>query len=433
MQMITLIFAAIAAVGAVLAMIFAGIAVRRTAPDAAAKSKADALHDSLNRLQGQLGTLQNAQGQLLKQQSDALNDKLDIFSKQVNTLSGNVDTRMETLRKTQDERLEQMRQTLEQKVQDMQSDNRRQLDSIRDTVNEKLTKTLNDRISESFKNVSQQLEQVYKGLGEMQQLANGVGDLKRVLSNVKTRGILGEIQLERILEQILQPAQYDTNVITKKGGRDPVEFAVKIPSKTSDDFIYLPIDAKFPLEKYARLEDALEQADAQGAEDARKELRQFIRDNAKKIQDKYIDPPHTTDFAVMFLPTEGLYAEVIRQTELVEQIARDYKVTLSGPSTVSALLNSLQMGFRTLAIEKRSNEVWTVLGAVKTEFGKFNTALQGVQKRMRQADEELDKLISTRTNQIMRKLRGVEQLPEQQSAEMFDRIDASDADDTPEP
>ena len=429
MQMITLILAAIAAVGAVLAMIFAMIAVRRPAQGSGAEN----LGKDLSQLKGQIETLQNAQGQLLKQQSDALNDKLDIFSKQVNTLSGNVDTRMETLRKTQDERLEQMRQTLEQKVQDMQSDNRRQLDSIRDTVNEKLTKTLNDRISESFKNVSQQLEQVYKGLGEMQQLANGVGDLKRVLSNVKTRGILGEIQLERILEQILQPAQYDTNVITKKGSRGPVEFAVKIPSKTSDDFIYLPIDAKFPLEKYARLEDALEQADAQSAEDARKELRQFIRDNAKKIQDKYIDPPHTTDFAVMFLPTEGLYAEVIRQTELVEQIARDYKVTLSGPSTVSALLNSLQMGFRTLAIEKRSNEVWTVLGAVKTEFGKFNTALQGVQKRMRQADEELDKLISTRTNQIMRKLRGVEQLPEQQSAEMFDRIDASDADDTPEP
>lgn len=425
MQMITLIFAAIAAVGAVLAMIFAGIAVRRTAPDAAAKSKADALHDSLNRLQGQLGTLQNAQGQLLKQQSDALNDKLDIFSKQVNTLSGNVDARMETLRKTQDERLEQMRQTLEQKVQDMQSDNRRQLDSIRDTVNEKLTKTLNDRISESFKNVSQQLEQVYKGLGEMQQLANGVGDLKRVLSNVKTRGILGEIQLDRILEQILQPAQYDKNVVTKKGSRDAVEFAVKIPSKTSDDFIYLPMDAKFPLEKYARLEDALEQADAQAVEAARKELRQFIRENAKKIRDKYIDPPHTTDFAVMFLPTEGLYAEVIRQTELVEQIARDYKVTLSGPSTVSALLNSLQMGFRTLAIEKQSHEVWTVLGAVKTEFGKFDSALRSVQARMQKANDELDSLITTRTNQMMRKLKAVEQLPEQQSAAVFDQIDAS--------
>lgn len=429
MQMITLIFAAIAAVGAVLAMIFAGIAVRRTAPDAAAKSKADALHDSLNQLQGQLGTLQNAQGQLLKQQSDALNDKLDIFSKQVNTLSGNVDARMETLRKTQDERLEQMRQTLEQKVQDMQSDNRRQLDSIRDTVNEKLTKTLNDRISESFKNVSQQLEQVYKGLGEMQQLANGVGDLKRVLSNVKTRGILGEIQLDRILEQILQPAQYDKNVVTKKGSRDAVEFAVKIPSKTSDDFIYLPMDAKFPLEKYARLEDALGQADAQGAEDARKELRQFIRENAKKIRDKYIDPPHTTDFAVMFLPTEGLYAEVIRQTELVEQIARDYKVTLSGPSTVSALLNSLQMGFRTLAIEKQSHEVWTVLGAVKTEFGKFDSALRSVQARMQKANDELDSLITTRTNQMMRKLKAVEQLPEQQSAAVFDQIDASAAAD----
>lgn len=429
MQMITLIFAAIAAVGAVLAMIFAGIAVRRTAPDAAAKSKADALHDSLNRLQGQLGTLQNAQGQLLQHQSQALNDKLDIFSKQVNTLSSNVDTRMETLRKTQDERLEQMRQTLEQKVQDMQSDNRRQLDSIRDTVNEKLTKTLNDRISESFKNVSQQLEQVYKGLGEMQQLANGVGDLKRVLSNVKTRGILGEIQLDRILEQILQPAQYDKNVVTKKGSRDAVEFAVKIPSKTSDDFIYLPMDAKFPLEKYARLEDALGQADAQGAEDARKELRQFIRENAKKIRDKYIDPPHTTDFAVMFLPTEGLYAEVIRQTELVEQIARDYKVTLSGPSTVSALLNSLQMGFRTLAIEKQSHEVWTVLGAVKTEFGKFDSALRSVQARMQKANDELDSLITTRTNQMMRKLKAVEQLPEQQSAAVFDQIDASAAAD----
>lgn len=421
MQMLTLIFAAIAAVGAVLAMIFAMIAVRRPAQGSGAEN----LHDDLSHLKGQLDALQNAQGQLLQQQSQALNDKLDIFSKQVNTLSSNVDTRMETLRKTQDERLEQMRQTLEQKVQDMQSDNRRQLDSIRDTVNEKLTKTLNDRISESFKNVSQQLEQVYKGLGEMQQLANGVGDLKRVLSNVKTRGILGEIQLDRILEQILQPAQYDKNVVTKKGSRDAVEFAVKIPSKTSDDFIYLPMDAKFPLEKYARLEDALEQADAQAVEVARKELRQFIRENAKKIRDKYIDPPHTTDFAVMFLPTEGLYAEVIRQTELVEQIARDYKVTLSGPSTVSALLNSLQMGFRTLAIEKQSHEVWTVLGAVKTEFGKFDSVLRSVQDRMQKANDELDKLITTRTNQMMRKLKAVEQLPEQQSAAVFDPIDAS--------
>ena len=305
----------------------------------------------------------------------------------------------------------------------MQKENYKQLDEIRHTVDEKLQKTLDERVSESFKIVSQRLEQVYKGLGEMQTLAAGVGDLKKVLSNVKTRGIFGEIQLSRILEQMLTPAQYMTNICTKQGSADPVEFAIKIPSKTSDsEFVLLPIDAKFPMERYTALQDAYDAGDSTRIAQTMADLKSYIRENAKKIHSKYIDPPYTTDFAIMFLPTEGLYAEVIRQTELIEELSRKYLVTISGPSTISAILNSLQMGFRTLAIEKRSHEVWTLLGAVKTEFSRFDEVLKSIQKQMKLANDNLDKLLTTRTRMMMSKLRTVDALPQTQTDTVFETI-----------
>ena len=267
------------------------------------------------------------------------------------------------------------------------------LEKMRVTVDEKLQNTLEKRLSESFKVVSERLEQVHKGLGEMQSLAAGVGDLKKVLSNTKTRGVLGEIQLERILEQFLSPEQYEKNVITKKGSRETVEFAIKLPGKDYDNkMVYLPLDAKFPLEVYNKLLDAYDMQDQAQIEVNSKNLERFIKKSAKDIRDKYIDPPNTTDFGLMFLPTEGIYAEVLKNQNLVELIQREYKVNITGPTTLVALLNSLQMGFRSLAIEKHSSEVWKILGAVKTEFSKFETVLNSAQNKLNQASSEIDKL-----------------------------------------
>ncbi|MEG1254335.1 DNA recombination protein RmuC [Clostridium sp.] len=285
------------------------------------------------------------------------------------------------------------------------------LEKMRETVDEKLQSTLEKRLGESFKLVSERLEVVHKGLGEMQTLAMGVGDLKKVLSNVKTRGTLGEIQLGRILDQILTKDQYDINVATKKGSRDNVEFAIKLPGRDKDgDVVYLPMDSKFPLDMYHNLVDAYETGDQKLIEDGYKKLESAIKKSAKDIRDKYIDPPNTTDFGIMFLPIEGLYAEVVKRTNLVEILQREYKINVTGPTTLAALLNSLQMGFRTLAIEKRSSEVWNVLGAVKTEFGKFEEVLQATQKKLNQASTDLDKLVGTRTKQINKKLMSVESL-----------------------
>lgn len=296
------------------------------------------------------------------------------------------------------------------------------LEKMRETVDEKLQTTLEKRLGESFKLVSERLEVVHKGLGEMQNLAIGVGDLKKVLSNVKTRGTLGEIQLGRILDQILTKDQYDINVATKHGSRDNVEFAIRLPGKnTTSEVVYLPVDSKFPLDVYHNLVDAYEAGDPKVIEDMLKKLEAAIKKCAKDIRDKYIDPPHTTDFAIMFLPIEGLYAEVVKRTNLVEILQREYRINITGPTTLAALLNSLQMGFKTLAIEKRSSEVWKVLGSVKTEFNKFQDVLKSTQKKLNQASSDLDKLVGTRTNQINKKLESVESLQEdsEENLELF--------------
>ena len=285
------------------------------------------------------------------------------------------------------------------------------LEKMRVTVDEKLQSTLERRLSESFKVVSERLEQVHKGLGEMQSLAAGVGDLKKVLSNTKTRGVLGEVQLERILEQFLSPEQYEKNVITKKSSRETVEFAIKLPGKDYDNkTVYLPLDAKFPLDVYNKLLDAYDLQNQAQIDAASKNLERFIKKSAKDIRDKYIDPPNTTDFGLMFLPTEGIYAEVLKNQSLVEFVQREYNINITGPTTLVALLNSLQMGFRSLAIEKHSSEVWKILGAVKTEFSKFETVLNSAQNKLNQASSEIDKLVGTRTRQINRKLKNVDKL-----------------------
>ena len=301
-----------------------------------------------------------------------------------------------------------MRQTVEAKLTALQTDNAAKLELMRQTVDEKLHQTLEQRLGESFKLVSDRLELVQKGLGEMQTLAQGVGDLKRVLTNVKTRGTLGEIQLESLLEQILAPEQYQTNVTVMPGQTERVDFAIRLPgSDEHDEPIWLPIDAKFPLEDYQRLVEAEANGDLAGVQEAAKWLETRIKTEAKSIRDKYIQPPHTTDFAILFLPLEGLFAEVLRRPGLFETLQRDYRVVLTGPTTITAFLQSLQMGFRTLAIQKRSSEVWKLLGTVKTEFGKFGTVLEKTQKKLQEASHTIDQA-ATRTRAIERTLRSVE-------------------------
>lgn len=286
------------------------------------------------------------------------------------------------------------------------------LEKMRETVDEKLHKTLEERLGQSFRLVSERLEAVQKGLGEMQVLANGVGDLKNVLSNVKTRGLLGEIQLGNILEQIMSSEQYEANVITRKGASEVVEFAIKLPGRDdSGTPVYLPIDAKFPQADYLRLQNAFESGDKSMIDAETKNLVAAIKKSAKDIRDKYLDPPHTTDFGIMFLPVEGLYAEVVRQEDLLVTLQRDYKVIVTGPTTLAAMLNSLQMGFKTLAIQKRSSEVWNVLAAVKGEFAKFGDVLEKARKKLNEADRELDSLVGTRTRMMMSKLKKIEKLP----------------------
>ena len=306
-----------------------------------------------------------------------------------------------------EQQLQGIRTTVSTQLAALREDNTAQLEKMRATVDEKLQKTLEERLGRSFATVSSQLEQVYKGLGEMQTLAVGVGDLKRVLTNVKTRGIWGEVQLGAILEQLLTPEQYACNVVTKPGGREPVEFAIRLPGEGSP--VWLPIDAKFPLDAYGELVTAAESGDRKAVETASAALLRRLDSFAKDIRDKYVSPPDTTDFAILFLPTEALYAEVVR-LGAVETLQRKYRVSVAGPTTMGALLNSLQMGFRTLAIERRSAEVWTLLGAVRTEFDKFGEVLAKARQRLSQADSELERLVGTRTNVIARKLRSVERI-----------------------
>lgn len=316
--------------------------------------------------------------------------------------------------------IKEVEKTIEKQLRSIREDNTKQLDEMRKTVDEKLQSTLEKRLSESFKLVSERLEQVHKGLGEMQTIASGVGDLKKVLSNVKTRGVLGEYQLGNILEQILTPEQYSRNVATKKGSQANVEYAIKLPGKSTDEEVWMPIDSKFPIESYELLLETYEQGIPEKIDSAQKILIKAVEGFAKDISDKYIDPPHTTDFGIMFLPVESLYAEVLRHPGLFETLQRKYKITITGPTTLSALLNSLQMGFRTLAVQKRSSEVWLVLGAVKTEFSKFSEQLSKVQKQLHTASGSLETLRITRTNQIERRLRVVETLDSTESKDLLE-------------
>jgi DNA recombination protein RmuC len=317
-----------------------------------------------------------------------------------------------------EKRLGEVRATLETRLTAMQQDNASKLEQMRATVDEKLQSTLETRLGQSFKLVSERLEAVQRGLGEMQSLASGVGDLKRVLNNVKTRGILGEVQLAALLEQMLTPEQYAADVATVPGSDNRVEFAVRLPGGDRDSQVWLPIDAKFPIENYERLLDAQQQADVDAVERAALALERHIREEAKTIRAKYVAPPATTDFAILFLPTEGLYAEIIRRPGLFENLQREQRVIVAGPTTLSALLNSLQMGFRTLAIQKRSSEVWQLLGAVKNEFGKFGDVLNMVRKKLDEAGKHID-ATSVRTRAIERKLRDVESLPGEQTQQLL--------------
>jgi DNA recombination protein RmuC len=338
-----------------------------------------------------------------KDQNEALKSFGEIFRQNVQDFNNLQREKFSDLHRRQDELLKSTELRLEK---------------IRETVDEKLQKTLEARLGQSFEMVSNQLQAVQKGLGEMQNLAKGVGDLKRVLTNVKSRGILGEYQLQAILENLLSPDQYVLNALVGSGSRERVEFAIKMPGQQEE--ILLPIDSKFPQESYLRLVDAYEVANKQVIDSSRQELFKAVRKAAADIQSKYINPPYTTDFAILFLPVESLYAEILREPGFSQEIQVNYKVIVTGPTTLSAILNSLQMGFRTLAIQKRSSEVWQILGAVKAEFGKFGVLIERTQKKLGEANSELDKLVGARTRAIQRKLKDVEEMPDTKSTELLD-------------
>lgn len=363
--------------------------------------------------------------------TDLANDRTRLeqtLGTQIANIAGLQSGQLDRLTKTNEDKLAEMRVTLEAKLKELQTGNEAKLEQMRLTVDEKLHKTLETRLGESFKLVSERLEAVHKGLGDMQTLAADVGNLQKVLTNVKARGTWGEVQLENLLEQMLTADQYAKNVATKPGSGDRVEFAIRLPGRSGDDQpVWLPIDAKFPREDYERLLEAEDRADPVAAEAAAKQLESRIRDEAKKIHEKYIAPPHTTDFGLLFLPIEGLYAEVLRRPGLTDRLQREYRVTVAGPTTLAALLNSLQMGFRTLAIEKRSSEVWQVLGAVKTEFGKFGELLARTKKQLDTVSSTLGDAES-KTRTIERKLRNVEQLSDPQARALLgDSTDSGDA------
>lgn len=360
-----------------------------------------------NIVRNEIGCQMSTQRQELSTQiQSTVKNMGDMISGNQTDKMSQLEERIKTFSLENEQKLENIRLSVEKRLEYLQNDNNRQLEKMRETVDEKLQKTLEEKMNKSFSLVNERLEQVYKGLGEMQNLAVGVGDLKKVLSNVKTRGILGEIQLKSILSEILSPEQYEENIATKKGSKNIVEFAIKLPAD-DDSVVYLPIDSKFPGDTYANLRDAIEKGDKDEIDAYSKVLVATIKSEAKDIHDKYIDPPNTTEFAIMFLPFEGLYSEVVNRG-LVEVLQRDYKVNIAGPSTMAALLNSLQMGFKTLAVQKRSAEVWEVLGGVKQEFDKFNDVLVQTQQRLDQANKELDKLVGVRTRQIQRKLKNIQ-------------------------
>ncbi len=363
------------------------------------------MHTSIRGMSETLQTSVRNMGQALTEAQTRQGTQL---AERVKTLESSNEQKLENLRVSMATGMETMRGTINTGMESMRTDSNKNLEKIRHTVEEQLQDTLQKRISESFQSVTTQLEQVYKGLGEMQTLASDVGGLKQVLSGVKTRGILGEIQLGAILGEILAPEQYEVNINTIPNSKNRVEFAIRLPGP-DDAPVWLPIDSKFPGDTYSHLQSALESGDLVAVEAARKALVQVICSEAKDIREKYVEPPYTTNFGVLFLPFEGLYAEVVN-LGLLERLQREYQINIAGPSTMAALLNSLQMGFKTLAIQKRSNEVWTVLGAVKSEFDKFGDALVKMQAKMRQTDDDFEKLIGTRTRAIQRKLRSVQVL-----------------------
>lgn len=364
------------------------------------------------------------QDKRLDEISKRLTEKQDGMLKVVSERMHQVDKSFNMFTEQNKDSLEGIRITVKDKLESIQNDNTKQLDKMRETVDEKLQKTLNERISQSFKLVNDRLQEVYTGLGEMKTLANGVGDLKKVLSNVKTRGIMGELQLGAIIEEILSKEQYEENIITKKSTQNRVEYAIKLPGD-GDSSVYLPIDAKFPADAYYQLVEAYDNGDANAIASCGTVLETRIKSFAKDIHDKYIDPPGTTDFAIMFLPIESLYAEVVRRG-LVDYLQKHYKINVAGPTTFAALLNSLQMGFRTLAIQKRSSEVWNVLGAVKTEFSTFESVLANAQKRIEQTGAELDKLVGVRTRQINRKLRNVAEITSDDAKNVLETSDSEE-------
>ena len=378
------------------------------------KIQTETLYKTLNSFQTQLNNnASDIKGQLegsLKQFNDTQKDGFKLVADSQSILN----TAME-------QRLDRLRDTVDDGLKRISEENVKKLEEMRVTVDEKLQITLERRIGESFKQVSERLDQVHKGLGEMQNLAVGVGDLKRVLSNIKTRGILGEVQLGNILSQILSPNQYEENVAVKSSGSERVEFAIKLPGKTDGERpVYLPIDAKFPMDVYNNLVAAHESGSGAQMDEATQGLSKTISKCANDIHNKYINPPDTTDFAIMFLPVEGLFAEVVCNTKLVEKLQREFKVIVTGPTTLAAILNSLQMGFRTLAVEKRSSEVWKILGAVKTEFGKFGDLLKKTQEKLNAASKDLDDLVGARTRKIQTKLKSVDSVSESESAQMLD-------------
>lgn len=370
------------------------------------ESNSGEIAKSLSQLEERLNMLDRANSTLRQELSSIVQlstkNMGDILSQSQSERLLQLENRLKTFSLENEQKLENIRATMETRLSDIKNENSRSLDEMRKTVDENLQKTLEDKMSRSFALVNQRLEQVYKGLGEMQSLANDVGGLKKVLANVKTRGIIGELQLGAILKEVLSPEQYEENVITKKGSKNFVEYAVKLPQENGD-FIYLPIDSKFPGDTYTALCDAYDSGDRDKISDAKKILTATLKKEAKDISEKYIDPPNTTDFAIMFLPFEGLYAEAVN-SRIVEELQRNYKVNIAGPSTMAALLNSLQMGFKTLAVQKQSTEVWKVLGSVKTEFEKFDNILTLTQQRIEQANAELDKLVGVRTRQIRKRL-----------------------------
>lgn len=430
LSIITLCLSAAAAIFSLIAILRGKNTVTQNSLDLLRKANEDSMRglrteltqsinntmQSINELQmasqKQISAMQDAR---LAQMSEQLGERQHSLQKSVTDSLNMVEERMKNSTMQTITQLDSIRSTMETRIKTLQDENSKKLDEMRNVVDEKLQKTLDEKLKQSFSTVSEQLEKVYKGLGEMSTLTTGVGDLKKVLSNVKTRGILGEVQLGAILEQLLSSEQYDTNIATVKGSSERVEYAVKLPGD-GVSCVYLPIDAKFPMDAYSNLITAYDTADAAEVEAAAKVLEQRIRSFGKDIHDKYISVPDTTDFGIMFLPVEGLYAEVVRRG-MIEKLQTDYHVMIAGPTTMAALLNSLQMGFHTLAIQKRTSEVWEVLGSVKTEFDTFGKALEQAQSRINQAGNELENLIGVRTRQIQRRLRSVTDTKEVSSIE----------------